>query len=302
MKFENLLVEVGGFGWHQAIVVLLLVIPRLTIPFNFLLPNFIGAVPSHYCDISILESEWGAAAENLTREQWLNVSIPRQEDGQLSSCEMFLEPQFQLLGNVSLHNTTTTTSDLPTVKCQKGWVYDNSSFSSTMATELNLVCQRKSMNKATATIFFIGVMVGAAFFGSMSDRFGRKRMLLCAYLLGITFGMASAFTHDFVTFAATRFLTGLGISGISLISIVLCVEWVDIDHRTLVGVMISLDWTTGTVLLPGIAYLVGEWRYLVVTVTSPLVLATITWWWLPESARWLIANGRLDEAHYYLTR
>ncbi|KAL2096627.1 hypothetical protein ACEWY4_008775 [Coilia grayii] len=295
MKFENLLVEVGGFGRHQAMVVLLLVIPRLTIPFNFLLNNFVAAVPSHHCDISAVEVEWGA--ENLTQEQRLTVSIPRQENGELSSCEMFREPQFHLLGDF-FSNTT----DLPTMKCQNGWVYDNSSFPSTLATELNLVCDQKAMNKATATIFFIGVLVGAAFFGGLSDRYGRKRMLLAAYLLAIPFGIASAFARDFVTFAVMRFFTGLGITGISIISIVLCVEWVDIEHRTLVGVLISLDWTTGTVLLPAIAYLVGEWRYLIITITSPLLLATITWWWLPESARWLIANGKLEEAHYHLTR
>ncbi|XP_062408821.1 solute carrier family 22 member 7-like [Sardina pilchardus] len=294
MKFENLLVELGGFGRHQAMVILLLVIPRLTLPFHFLLNNFIAAVPSHHCDISALEAKGGL--ENLTREQRLTVSIPLQEDGELSSCQIFSEPQFHLLSDSS------NASHLPTVPCRSGWVFDNSSFISTLATEWDLVCDQRGMTKVTATIFFIGVMVGAAIFGTLSDRYGRKRMLLFSYLLSITFAVASAFSVNFAMFAAMRFLTGMAITGISIISIVLCVEWIDIDHRTLVGVLISLDWSTGTVLLPGIAYLVSDWRYLTIAVTSPLALATLTWWWLPESARWLIANGRLDEAHYYLTR
>ncbi|XP_041918660.1 solute carrier family 22 member 7-like [Alosa sapidissima] len=294
MKFENLLVELGGFGRHQAMVILLLVIPRLTIPFHFLLNNFIAAVPSHHCDISALEAEGGL--ENLTREQRLTVSIPPQEDGELSSCQIFSEPQFHLLSDFS--NAT----HLPAVPCQSGWVFDNSSFISTLATEWDLVCDQRGMTKVTATIFFVGVMVGAAVFGTLSDRYGRKRMLLFSYLLSIFFAVASAFSVNFAMFAATRFFSGVAISGISIISIVLCVEWVDIDHRTLAAVMISLDWTAGAMLLSGIAYLVNDWRYLTITVTSQLVLATLTWWWLPESARWLIANGRLDEAHYYLTR
>lgn len=36
----------------------------------------------------------------------------------------------------------------------------------------DLVCHRRGKNKATATIFFIGVMLGAMCFGSLSDRFG----------------------------------------------------------------------------------------------------------------------------------
>ncbi|XP_048119938.1 solute carrier family 22 member 7-like [Alosa alosa] len=276
MKFENLLVELGGFGRHQAMVILLLVIPRLTIPFHFLLNNFIAAVPSHHCDISALEAEGGL--ENLTREQRLTVSIPPQEDGEMSSCQIFSEPQFHLLSNFS--NAT----NLPAVPCQSGWVFDNSSFISTLATEWDLVCDQRGMTKVTRPSsgrHFVfkrcWVMVGAAIFGTLSDRYGRKRMLLFSYLLSIFFAVASAFSVNFAMFAATRFFSGVAISGISIISIVLCVEWVDIDHRTLAAVMISLDWTAAAVLLSGIAYLVNDWRYLTITVTSQLVLATLSW-------------------------
>uniref|UniRef100_A0A3B3XN79 Uncharacterized protein n=1 Tax=Poecilia mexicana TaxID=48701 RepID=A0A3B3XN79_9TELE len=111
-------------------------------------------------------------------------------------------------------------------------------------------------------------------------------------------------------FAAMRFFTGFGISGISIISIVLCklsvttskkLEWVGIKHRTLVGVLMSLDWSFSTTLLPGVAYFVNDWRYLTATVTSPLLPAIICWW-LPESARWLISTGKVNSAHFYLTK
>uniref|UniRef100_A0A8C9ZHV6 Solute carrier family 22 member 7b, tandem duplicate 3 n=1 Tax=Sander lucioperca TaxID=283035 RepID=A0A8C9ZHV6_SANLU len=37
-----------------------------------------------------------------------------------------------------------------------------------------------------------------------------------------------------------------------------------------------------------------------IDVSSPLTLAIITWRWMPESARWLIANGKLEQAQKYL--
>ncbi|KAG9268274.1 solute carrier family 22 member 7b.1 [Astyanax mexicanus] len=294
MKFENLLAEVGGFGPFQIGIILMLVIPRVSLPFHFLLNNFIAAIPDHHCDFSSLDTS--GVFETLSQEQRLTVSIPQHEDGSFSSCHMFSEPQFHLLTNSS--NST----ELPVVQCQNGWVYDNSTFKSTLASEWNLVCDKKSMNKATATIFFSGVMVGAAIFGSLSDRFGRKPMLMVSFISAAFFSVVSAFSTSYIMFAVMRFFTGMGITGISIISIVLCVEWSDIKHRTIIGVMISLDWSTSTMILPGIAYLVNEWRFLVVTVTSPLFLAIIVWRWIPESARWLIANGRLEEAHYYLSK
>lgn len=55
------------------------------------------------------------------------------------------------------------------------------------------------------------------------------------------------------------------------------VEWADIAHRTIAGVIISFDWSISTMVLPGIAYLVNDWRPLILTVTAPLGLAVLTW-------------------------
>ncbi len=128
MKFENILKEINGFGPFQIAIIVLLVTPRIVLPCHFLLNNFIAEVPPHHCNISTLNN--GGLLRNLTLEQRLSVSIPVQEDGNLRSCEMFAEPQFQLLANSS-HS-----DDLPTVQCQSGWVYDTSTFTSTMATEV----------------------------------------------------------------------------------------------------------------------------------------------------------------------
>nr|XP_046189427.1 solute carrier family 22 member 7-like [Oncorhynchus gorbuscha] len=229
-----------------------------------MLGNFIAAVPSHRCDLSTLDEE--GVFGNLTQEQRLTVTIPVQEDGTPSSCKMFPEPQFNLLSN-------SNDSDLATVP----W-----------------------LNKATATIFFLGVMFGAMTFGSLSDSFGRKTMLLVSYISGMQFGVASAFSTSFIMLAVLRFFTGFGITGIVIISSVLSVEWVDIEHRKLVGVIDSLSWTFGNSMIPAIAYCVNDWRQLTIVVTSPLVLAILTWRWIPESARWLIANGKFEKANFYL--
>ena len=60
------------------------------------------------------------------------------------------------------------------------------------------------------------------------------------------------------------------------------VEWFDIQHRTFAGVIVSLDWTGGNMLLASIAYFANDWRWLTIAVTSPLVLAVITWWYTTQ--------------------
>ncbi|KAM9856826.1 solute carrier family 22 member 7-like [Aulostomus maculatus] len=292
MKFDNILSEINGFGKFQIQLVLLQMISRIIIPCHFLLTNFMAAVPSHRCDIRALDD--GGAFLNLTLEQKLTRAIPSEHDGTLSSCLMFSKLQ-----NVSARNRS---EDVFTVECQNGWVYDNSSFKSTLATEWDLVCSRKAMSKAPATIFFLGVMFGAPVFGFLSDRFGRRPTLLVSYLSTITFAVLSALSTSYLMFAIVRFFTGMSLAGLSIISYVLNVEWFSIERRTFSGVIISLDWTLGSWILVGIAYWANDWRVLILAVTLPLILALIAWRWLPESARWLIATGRMDDAHHYIMK
>ncbi|KAK5871679.1 hypothetical protein PBY51_004544 [Eleginops maclovinus] len=292
MKFDSLLSEINGFGKFQIQLMFIQALSRVSLPCHFLLNNFMAAVPDHHCDVL----HDGGFFGNLTQEQKLAVGVPVGQDGAPSSCLMFTEPQYQHLEGFN------SSEEAFTVPCQNGWVYDNSTFRSTLATEWDLVCSSKGMNKATATMFFIGVMLGAPLFGFLSDRFGRRPLLLVSYLGTMMFAVLSAFSSSYVMFTIMRFFTGMAISGISIISIALNVEWFGIEHRTFSGVMISLDWTIGNFILVGIAYFVNGWRLLIVAVTSPLIFAVIAWRWLPESARWLLANGKADAAHYYLTQ
>ncbi|XP_026141396.1 solute carrier family 22 member 7 [Carassius auratus] len=294
MKFEDLITEINGFGRFQKMILCISLVGRFTLPCHFLLSNFIGAIPSHHCDISSLDAE--GIFGNLSRKQKLTVSIPVQDDGTPASCHMFSHPQFHLLTNSS------SSSELPVVPCQNGWEYDNSTFISTLATQWDLVCDKKGLNKAVTTIFFVGVMFGAAFFGGMSDRFGRKPMLLVSYISGMAFTLASIFSSSFIMFAVLRFFSGFTITGIVIVSVVLNVEWVDIQHRRLVSITGSMAWAVGSTSLSLFAFYIRDWRWLTVAVTSPLLLSTVLWWWVPESARWLIANGRVEKAHYYLKK
>uniref|UniRef100_A0A672UP27 Solute carrier family 22 member 7 n=1 Tax=Strigops habroptila TaxID=2489341 RepID=A0A672UP27_STRHB len=79
-------------------------------------------------------------------------------------------------------------------------------------------------------------------------------------------------------------------------------EWVDIEHRTFSGILTSIFWSIGNMLLAMVAYLVREWHWLLVAVTGPCLLSIVCLCWVPESARWLIANGQVKQAHRNLLR
>uniref|UniRef100_H3AN83 Solute carrier family 22 member 7a n=1 Tax=Latimeria chalumnae TaxID=7897 RepID=H3AN83_LATCH len=294
MRFEELLFRVGSFGRYQILIIILLCLPRIILPWHFLLHNFLGAVPPHHCTIPDLE-----ALANLTQDEKLVVSIPRDSRGIFSSCKMFSKPQFHLLFSDTCQGVSNGSS---VEQCQHGWIYNHSQFRSTIVAQWNLVCEKKGLNQASATFFFIGVMLGAAIFGYLSDRFGRKPMLLVSFVATTLFGISAAFSTSYLMFAVMRTLCGMGLTGMSIISMALSIEWIDIKHRTFTGTFSGLSWSVGNMLLPLIAYLVWDWQWLLLAVTSPCLLAMISWWWIPESARWLLANGDTKKAHHYLSK
>uniref|UniRef100_A0A8D2L8U1 Major facilitator superfamily (MFS) profile domain-containing protein n=1 Tax=Varanus komodoensis TaxID=61221 RepID=A0A8D2L8U1_VARKO len=293
MSFEDLLQEVGGFGKYQVLVVLMLCLPRLVIPMHFLLHNFISASPPHHCAIPDF-----AGISNISQEEIFRTVLPRDPDGGLSPCKVFSSPWSHSLVNSSweLHDASSTQS------CWQGWVYDATQYVSTTATEWDLVCEKKALNQAIATFFFIGVTFGAVLFGYLSDRFGRRKTLVLSLCITLFFGTMSAFSMSYPMFVVMRSLCGMGLTGLSIISMILAVEWTDIKHRTFCGTVSSLSWSVGYMLLALVAYLIRSWRWLVLAVTSPCLLGIAVCWWLPESARWLLMRKEVKAAQSSLCR
>ncbi|KAI5935096.1 solute carrier family 22 member 7 isoform X1 [Manis javanica] len=295
MRFEELLDQVGGFGPFQLRNVALLALPRVLLPMNFLLPIFLAAVPDHHCALP------GIPANLSHQDSWLAAHLPREPDGTLSSCLRFTHPQ--ALPNTTLGEEGQSSGELEepsTVPCPQGWEYDHKEFSSTIATEWDLVCEQKGLNRAISTFFFAGVLVGAVAFGYLSDRFGRRRLLLVAYVSALVLGLVSAASVSYIMFAITRTLTGAALAGFTIIVMPLEMEWLDVGHRTVAGVLSGTFWTGGVMLLALVGYLIRDWRWLLLTVTLPCAPGILSLWWVPESARWLLTQGRVEEAHKYL--
>ncbi|XP_005359811.1 solute carrier family 22 member 7 [Microtus ochrogaster] len=298
MGFEEILDKVGGFGPFQLRNLMLMALPRVLLPMHFLLPVFIAAVPVHHCALP------GAPANLTHQDLWLDAHLPRETDGSFSSCLRFAHPK--ALPNTTLatgaHSSGEPEGEPTTVPCSQGWEYNRSEFSSTIATEWDLVCEQRGLNKITSTCFFVGVLLGAVVYGHLADRFGRRQLLLVAYVSSLVLALASAASVNYIMFVITRTLTGSALAGFTIIVLPLELEWLDVEHRTVAGVISTIFWTGGVLLLALVGYLIRSWRWLLLAATLPCVPGVISIWWVPESARWLLTQGRVEEARTYLFR
>ena len=61
---------------------------------------------------------------------------------------------------------------------------------------------------ASASAYLAGAVIGALFFGWLTDRLGRRRLFFATLGLYVVATAATAFAHDFPTFVLFRFMTG----------------------------------------------------------------------------------------------
>lgn len=153
--------------------------------------------------------------------------------------------------------------------------------------------------------YLAGAVCGALFFGRLTDRYGRKRLFfitLAVYLAGV--GL-SAFSWDFWSFLAFRFITGCGIGGEYAAINSAIDELIPARLRGRVGLMINGSFWLGAALGSGATVLLLDpalfapdfgWRLGFGMGAALGLLILFFRRFIPESPRWLLTHGRVQEA------
>lgn len=163
-----------------------------------------------------------------------------------------------------------------------------------------------TMQGVVVAIVLAGAALGAAGAGTLSDRFGRRRVILAAALLFVAGAILCALAAELTVLLVGRFLVGLAIGVASMLTPLYLAEIAPASDR---GAIVSLNQLCITVGIL-VSYLVGfalasfphGWRWMLGLGALPGVILTVGMLILPESPRWLAGHGRTEDAGDVLQR
>jgi MFS family permease len=156
-----------------------------------------------------------------------------------------------------------------------------------------------------ASAYLFGAVLGALFFGWLTDRLGRKKLFFITLGVYLTATAATALSWSFASFALFRFLTGAGIGGEyaainSTIQELIPARvrgWNDLVVNGSFWLGAALG-AIGAIVLLDRGWIDPEfgWRLCFAIGATLALVIFLMRLWLPESPRWLMTHGRADEA------
>ncbi len=168
----------------------------------------------------------------------------------------------------------------------------------------------------------VGCLVGALVAGALSDKFGRKRLLIVSAFLFALTSIGNALAPNFTVFVGWRILGGVAIGLASNLSPMYIAEvapaamrgkLVSINQLTIViGVLLAqvVNWFLVRNLPAGAtdAYILDSWygqsgwRWMFALTAGPALVFFLGMFFVPESPRWLAKNGRAESAQAVLEK
>eukprot|EP00736_Rhodelphis_marinus_P011399 Rmarinus@m.2383 len=151
------------------------------------------------------------------------------------------------------------------------------------------------------TSVFIGMCAGAATWGLISDKYGRRKTYMMVAVFTFVAGLASAAAPNYPMLLLLRALVGFGVAG-SHVAFTLFAEFLPSKSRAYSLLGIEVFWALGGVIETGIAWLCLTnpsslgWRWMLLMSAIPLFFLIFLFPLVPESPRYLLVKGDTEGA------
>ncbi|XP_069192617.1 organic cation transporter protein isoform X2 [Procambarus clarkii] len=284
MNIDDILKEIGDFGPYQRRIYFLLCLPIIFVGAGNLAYVFIAATPQYRCLVPKCDCNSTSPVYN---ETFVNFTIPYiNASASYDECH-----RYQRLDD----EDSCLPEDYSTINitdCPEGQIFADDIYISTLVTEFNLTCHHAWKSQMAQTVYFAGVLVGAFSFGLVADLIGRKPTIMIGLIGMASSGIIIALVTGLRAFNVVRFFNAMVTTAVFQTAFVLGMEFVGPSKRVMCGIIGEYFFALGEVLLGLIAWWLKDWRMIQLIISAPVSCFVFYWWFIPESPRWLHAQGR----------
>ncbi|MDQ0141323.1 MFS transporter [Cupriavidus necator] len=150
-----------------------------------------------------------------------------------------------------------------------------------------------------------GLMVGMGAAGPLSDRVGRRKLIMAGVLWFSIGSILCALAPSPFSLGAARFFTGIGLGGVVPSAVALTVEYAPPQRRQLYNALTLTGYSVGGVICALLAITLLQeqgWRTLYALGALYALILPAMYLWLPESVSFLVEHNRIDEARILAAR
>ncbi|XP_050079873.1 uncharacterized protein LOC126567701 [Anopheles maculipalpis] len=291
VDLDEVLQEIGQFGLFQMKQYGLMVLPII---FNALFTlSYIFTAGNLEYRCLVPECELPTTA--VYNPDWLNGSMPFHVDARCQRLQYHTNDTdpFQI---EECSSEDFNPSDI--VACDR-FVFKSDE--TTIVRDFNVTCAQNDWKLTlVGTVNNVGQFVALPIAGYLSDRFGRKWILLVSVAGSAVFGLLRSFAINYEMFIAMEFLDPVIGSTMYTTAFILALELVGPKMRVTGNNIISCAFSFGEALLGLLAMYFRDWRTLLRILYIPGLLVLPLLYTTAESVRWLLSKNRKDEAFQIL--
>lgn len=295
INLDGVLEEVGRFGRFQMRQYALMILPIIFNALFTLSYVFTAGNLNYRCVIPGCDDASQSAPYNPA---WLNNTVPFK-DGMPVQCERFVpisneSLERQYCDAIGSFNTSIT------VECSD-FIYEDEEV--TIVRDFDITCPQNDWKLTlVGTINNIGQFIALPIGGYISDRFGRRLILLLSVAGSAIFGVIRAYSMSYDMFLSMEFLDPAIGSTMYTTAFILALELAGPRMRVTGGFIISCSFAFGEALLGLLAMFFRNWRTLLKVVYYPGIVSLPLLWMTAESVRWLISKGYREKAFNLLQK
>ncbi|XP_067223226.1 si:dkey-190l8.2 isoform X2 [Chanodichthys erythropterus] len=166
----------------------------------------------------------------------------------------------------------------------------------------DLTCHEANHFAHGQATYMTGLLIGSLFSGALSDRYGKKLLLICCSVVHAVATLVVAFLPYVPAYLTARCISGAACCAIHICTYSLGVEWSLPKYRIWPPTLFSFIFSLGMMGLAAVAFLTSGWMQFHLALGIPQILFLPFYFFLPESPRWLLLNKRMETLEGYQNR